>query len=58
MITFHSIMTLISFLAFILLVVWAWGGSRKEEFESMARMALDDDKPVADEDKRGANKDV
>jgi cbb3-type cytochrome oxidase subunit 3 len=36
-------MTLILLLFFVAIVAWAWSGRRKAVFDSMARMALDDD---------------
>ena len=38
--------TVINFLAFIGIVVWAWSGKRKQRFEEAARLALEDE-PVA-----------
>jgi cbb3-type cytochrome oxidase subunit 3 len=36
-------MTVILLMFFIAIVVWAWSGRRKAVFDSMARMALDED---------------
>ncbi len=38
-------MTLVLLMSFIAIVVWAWSGRRKTEFDSLARMALDEDSP-------------
>ena len=32
---------------FIGIVLWAWSGKRREDFEAAARVPLDDDEPVA-----------
>lgn len=39
----RSLVTVLTFLAFIAIVFWAWSGRRREEFDEAARMALDDD---------------
>jgi cbb3-type cytochrome oxidase subunit 3 len=36
-------MTLILLLFFVALIAWAWSGRRKQVFDAMARMALDED---------------
>jgi cytochrome c oxidase cbb3-type subunit IV len=41
----RALITVVTFMAFIGIVVWAWSGRRREEFEQAARMALDDDAP-------------
>jgi cytochrome c oxidase cbb3-type subunit 4 len=38
--------TVIAFVSFVGIVIWAWSGRRKEDFDKAARMALDDDKPI------------
>jgi len=40
---FHSFWTLSLLILFIAIVIWAWSGSRKKEFDEAARMPLDDD---------------
>ena len=40
---FRGAMTLILLLFFVAIVAWAWSGRRKAVFDSMARMALDED---------------
>lgn len=42
----RGLITLTLLLLFISLVAWAWSDRRKKTFETMARMALDDDDPV------------
>ena len=39
----RALVTVLTFIAFIAIVVWAWSGRRREEFDQAARMALDDD---------------
>lgn len=43
MIAFNSILTLVLFLVFIGIVIWAWSSKRKKQFEEAARLPLDDD---------------
>jgi cytochrome c oxidase cbb3-type subunit 4 len=38
----HSIWTVVMFVVFIGIIVWAWSGKRKTSFEEAARMPLDD----------------
>jgi cytochrome c oxidase cbb3-type subunit 4 len=44
--------TLVSFIAFVAIVVWAYSGRHKQRFEEAARLPLDDDQPA-----RGAGAD-
>ena len=39
----RSGITLLSFLAFIGIVVWAWSARRREDFDRAAQLALQDD---------------
>jgi cytochrome c oxidase cbb3-type subunit 4 len=48
----HSIWTVIAFVFFVAVVLWAWSGRRKKDFDEAARMALDDDKSVSDDQLR------
>ncbi len=41
--TVHGIMTAILVVAFIGIVVWAWSGHKKQDFEEAARLAVDDE---------------
>ena len=44
----RGVITLALLILFVMLVIWAWSGRRKELFDSMARMPLDeDDDPAA-----------
>jgi cytochrome c oxidase cbb3-type subunit 4 len=47
-IEFHSYWTLALFLLFISIVIWAWGGKRKAEFDALAHLPLEEDKFVAE----------
>jgi cytochrome c oxidase cbb3-type subunit 4 len=49
---FQSVWTVIAFVVFIGIVIWAWSGKRKKDFDKASRMALDDDKAVTDDQKR------
>lgn len=42
----HSIWTVLVFIVFIGIVLWAYSGRRKTDFDEAARLALDDDKPL------------
>lgn len=39
----HAILTVIIFIAFIALVVWAWSSKRKKHFEEASRIPLQDE---------------
>jgi cytochrome c oxidase cbb3-type subunit 4 len=40
---FRGLWTLVSFLVFIGITLWAYSGARKERFAAAARLPLDDD---------------
>ena len=42
-ITLHSIWTVLVFVTFVGIVIWAWSGKRREDFEEAARLPLEDD---------------
>ena len=44
---FRSLVTVLTFMAFVAIVFWAWSGRRRVEFDEAARMVLDDDAPFA-----------
>jgi cytochrome c oxidase cbb3-type subunit 4 len=48
-VVFQSIWTVVAFVFFVGVVIWAWSGRRKKDFDEAARMALDDDKSVSDD---------
>jgi cytochrome c oxidase cbb3-type subunit 4 len=39
----RSLITVVLFVVFIGIVVWAWSKGRREDFEAAARLPLDDD---------------
>jgi cytochrome c oxidase cbb3-type subunit 4 len=39
----HSIWTVMMFVLFIGIIVWAWSGKRKESFREAANLPLEDD---------------
>lgn len=41
----RSIITVVSFLTFIGIVIWAWSSRRKEAFDEAARLVFDEDEP-------------
>jgi cytochrome c oxidase cbb3-type subunit 4 len=47
----RSIATVLSFVAFISIVVWAYSGKRKRAFDEAAALAVDDEEQVT----RGGN---
>ena len=50
----HSVWTVVAFVIFIVVVFWAWSGRRKKDFDKAARMALDDEKTLTDDQRRDA----
>ena len=42
----RTLWTVLSFAAFIGIVLWAYSGKRKQRFDEAARLALDDDAPA------------
>jgi len=48
----QSAWTIFAFVFFVAVVIWAWSGKRKSKFDKAARMALDDDKELSDEQRR------
>lgn len=44
----QTIWTVIAFVIFVSIVIWAWSDKRKDDFEKAARMALDDDESPRD----------
>lgn len=45
----HSIWTVLVFVVFIGIVLWAYSGRRKNDFDEAARLVLDDDEPLEKE---------
>ncbi|MDT8281520.1 MAG: CcoQ/FixQ family Cbb3-type cytochrome c oxidase assembly chaperone [Gammaproteobacteria bacterium] len=48
----QSAWTVIAFVFFVGVVFWAWSGHRKKDFDDAARMALDDEQALTDEQRR------
>ncbi len=48
----QSAWTVFAFVFFVGVVFWAWSGKRKHSFDEAARMAVDDDKEVPEDDRR------
>ena len=48
----HSIWTVVVFVVFIGIIAWAYSGNRKKDFDEAARLVLDDDDPVPEDQKR------
>jgi len=46
------IWTVFAFVFFVGIVIWAMSSRRKKDFDDAARMALDDDKELTDEQRR------
>ncbi len=42
----RTIMTVVAFLTFIGIVIWAYSSKRRKAFDEAARMALEDDEPT------------
>jgi len=51
----RSLWTLLSFIAFVGIAVWAYSSWPKRRFEEAARLPLDDDQPLAPELARRRN---
>ena len=47
--TVRGLLTLVLFVAFVALVIWAYSKRRKAEFDELARMPLEDDPPAKDQ---------
>lgn len=50
--TFQSIWTVIVFIIFIGIILWAWSGKNKTAFEEAARIPLEDDEVVVTTNKK------
>ncbi|MEJ2093678.1 MAG: cbb3-type cytochrome c oxidase subunit 3 [Gammaproteobacteria bacterium] len=49
----HSIWTVLVFLLFIGIVIWAWSGKRKDNFDKASRIPLEDGSEKNGEDDKG-----
>lgn len=52
----QSVWTVMAFVVFIGIVIWAFSRRKKADFEKAGRMALDDDKPATDSMNKSAGK--
>lgn len=43
--TLRGLFTLILMVAFVTIVIWAWSGKRRKDFDEAARLPLEDDQP-------------
>lgn len=43
----HAILTVVMFVLFIGIIVWAWSAKRKRGFDEAARLPLEDDDAVS-----------
>ena len=50
--TVQTVWTVVAFVFFVGVVIWAWSGRRKNDFDKAARMALDDEESLTDEQRR------
>ena len=48
----QSVWTVIAFVFFVAVVIWAWSGKRKKSFDKAAIKELDDEEAVNDEQRR------
>lgn len=51
MVFFHSAWTLVLFLTFIGIVIWAFSGAQKKSFDAASRMPLEEDEETNQEDR-------
>ena len=52
----RSLITVVSFVAFVAIVVWVYAGKRKAGFEEVARSVLDESDHAAAEQDQGERK--
>ncbi len=48
-----SVVTIVWFLAFVALCVWAWSGRRRKDFEAAARLPLEETSERAADGRQG-----
>jgi cytochrome c oxidase cbb3-type subunit 4 len=46
--TVRGLITLVLFVAFVALIIWAYSKRRKPDFDKLARMPLEDEPPARD----------
>ena len=54
---FHGLWTAALLVIFIGIVVWAWSGKRKKDFEQAAQLPFEEDDPVPNAEKRDKRSD-
>jgi len=42
----HSFWTVLAFITFVGIVLWAWSSKRKHDFEKLSHLPLEDDRPT------------
>jgi cytochrome c oxidase cbb3-type subunit 4 len=45
----RGVFTIVMFVLFIGICVWAWSSRRKDDFDEAAQLPLDDELPITDE---------
>jgi cytochrome c oxidase cbb3-type subunit 4 len=50
--TMRSIVTVVAFLTFLAIVLWAYSGARKGRFEEAARLPFDEDEDITSGERR------
>lgn len=50
--TLHSIFTVVAFLTFVGIVVWAYSGAMKSRFDAAARAPFEEDDELTDGERR------
>jgi cytochrome c oxidase cbb3-type subunit 4 len=45
----RGIFTLVMLLSFVAIVIWAYSGKRKKDFDEAAQLPLDDERPQTDD---------
>lgn len=48
--TFHTILTVVMLIAFVVLIFWVMSGKQKQDFERAARIPLEDDDMIIKRD--------
>ncbi|MCK4676214.1 MAG: CcoQ/FixQ family Cbb3-type cytochrome c oxidase assembly chaperone [Gammaproteobacteria bacterium] len=48
----QSAWTVFAFVFFVAVVFWAWSGKRKKSYDKAARMAIDDDKDLTEDQRK------
>ncbi|MGD8920740.1 MAG: cbb3-type cytochrome c oxidase subunit 3 [Gammaproteobacteria bacterium] len=51
--TLRGLFTLVLMVAFVAIVIWAWSGKRRKDFDEAARLPLEDDSSSPDAEREG-----